>query len=104
MLGKSIEFKNNVEDPAELFPLFTKRGLCKRWGTTYKVINNWETRHTDFPASVVGIIIAGDDVEEPRSRVYPAKEVLRYERERKIKVADDSNRLLAEAGWANVDK
>lgn len=104
MLSKTINFKDHENDPHELFPLFTKRGLCKRWGKTYKVVSAWETRHTDFPASVVGIILAGDDVEEPRNKVYPAIEVLKYEKSRKIEVVDDSNRLLEEAGWMYVDK
>lgn len=55
-----------------MWPLFTKSDLAKRWNVTVQRLNNWETRHDDFPPRISGVM-AGD------TAVYGRADVESYE-------------------------
>lgn len=64
----TIEFQG----VGSMWPLYTKSDLMKRWGVTAQRVSNWESRHTDFPARVTGVM-AGD------LPVYGKADVMAYE-------------------------
>lgn len=57
------------------YPLYTKGELSKRWNISISRLNNWESRHEDFPPRISGIM-AGSTV------VYTAADIKAYENSR----------------------
>jgi len=67
----TVQFKGT----GNMWPLYTKTDLAKRWNVSLARLNNWEKRHDDFPPRVEGVI-AGD------LTVYGNVDVQQYERAR----------------------
>jgi hypothetical protein len=57
--------------------LLTKSDMAARWNVTRQVVNNWSTRHTDFPPEVMR-------VDNGRLPLYLESDVDKYEKDRNI--------------------
>lgn len=88
-----------IENELCLFPLFTKKALTQRWGVSYAVLCNWESRHIDFPAKITGIIVG-----EAVGGMYPAREVFQYETERNLKIHEHAREELEPWGWNDYEQ
>lgn len=57
-----------------LYPskLLTKSDMATRWNVTRQVVNNWESRHSDFPPEVFR-------VDNGRLPLYVEEDVIEYE-------------------------
>lgn len=42
---------NSIKIP----PLLSKADLATRWGVSRQVVNNWESRHDDFPPVAIAV-------------------------------------------------
>lgn len=52
--------------------LLSKSDMATRWGVTRQVVNNWESRHNDFPPVYM-------KVDNDRMPLYLLKDVEKYE-------------------------
>lgn len=50
--------------------------MATRWGVSRQVVNNWESRHNDFPSVHL-------KVDNDRMPLYLLEEVIKYETKRK---------------------
>lgn len=55
----------------------TKADMARRWGVTRQVVNNWENRHSDFPAIET-------TVNKGKLPLYLLEEAIKYEKKRGI--------------------
>lgn len=62
-----------------MLKLYAKSDLATRWGVTRQVVNNWSTRHVDFPEEIMR-------VDNGRMPLYLEKDVIKYEKERSLDV------------------
>ena len=58
--------------------LLTKSDMATRWNVTRQVVNNWSTRHIDFPKEVCR-------VDNGRLPLYLESDVIEYECKRKLR-------------------
>lgn len=59
--------------------LLSKSDMAARWGVTRQVVNNWESRHNDFPPVCM-------KVDNERMPLYLLEDVIKYETGRKKEV------------------
>jgi hypothetical protein len=57
--------------------LLAKSDMASRWGVTRQVVNNWSTRHTDFPPEIMR-------VDNGRLPLFLESEVVKYEQSRNL--------------------
>jgi hypothetical protein len=57
--------------------LLAKSDMATRWGVTRQVVNNWSTRHADFPPEVIR-------VDNGRLPLFLEADVEQYEQSRKL--------------------
>ena len=62
----------------DIFPLQTIQSMAERWGVSRQAVNNWATRHDDFPKPLEGVIVA--TARTPL--VFSNADMLKYEQKR----------------------
>lgn len=62
-------------------PLLSKADMATRWGVSRQVVNNWESRHNDFPAVAI-------TVHNGSLPLYLESDVGEYERARGLQKKD----------------
>ena len=59
--------------------LYTKSDLATRWNVTRQVVNNWSSRHANFPPEIMR-------VDNDRLPLFVETDVIKYEKERGLTV------------------
>ena len=58
--------------------LYAKSDLATRWGVTRQVVNNWSSRHSDFPPEFMR-------VDNGRMPLFLEEDIIKYEMERNLR-------------------